>query len=372
MNKPVPSLVAAAVMLASLLGYVGYVVTRHDEARVTVSGTPTPHAYGSASSPPSASPAPPPPPSVFPPSGTVFLGIQTNGGPYDFSPLDAFTAGTGYRPSVMQFTQGWAADTFHAENFDRIAARGMLPIVSWEPWDYSAVGSAHTSGDQPAYRLSRIAGGAFDAYIRSWADGIKALGYPVGIRFAHEMNGFWYPWCESANGNRPGDYVKAFRHVHDIFTAAGATNAIWLWSPNVTYPGAKPLARLYPGDKYVDWVGLSGYYGTAGRTSYQSFNTIFSGTLKQLAGVTKRPVVITETGATNANGQQAQWIRQMFQELPRHPEIVGVIWFEVTKEIDWRLAGNPASMRAYAAGARAKRYAVTWTTNTVPRRSRTR
>ena len=58
----------------------------------------------------------------------------------------------------------------------------MLPILAWEPWDHSATGQARSRGAQPAYRLSRIVDGAFDDYIRSWADGIKDLGYPVGIR----------------------------------------------------------------------------------------------------------------------------------------------------------------------------------------------
>ena len=103
-------------------------------------------------------------------------------------------------------------------------------------------GNDASSGDQPAYRLAAIIDGTYDAYIRSWATGMAALPYPVVIRFAHEMNGFWYPWCEQSNGNRPGDYVAAWRHVHDLFADAGAHNVTWLWSPNVTYPGAAPLA----------------------------------------------------------------------------------------------------------------------------------
>src|SRR5262249_37398206 len=162
----------------------------------------------------------------------------------------------------------------------------MLPIVAWEPWDY-------THGvNQPAYRLSAIYGGHYDTYIRSWATGIAALRIPIVMRFAHEMNGSWYPWCEQSNGNRPGDYIRAARHVHEIFTAAGARNVTWMWSPNVTYPGARPLSSLYPGDSYVDWIGLSGYYGTGGVTAYRSFNSIFAGTLTELGTFSLKPVVI--------------------------------------------------------------------------------
>jgi beta-mannanase len=243
----------------------------------------------------------------------------------------------------------------------------MLPIVAWEPWDHSATGEARSRGAQPEYRLSRIAGGDFDDYIRSWADGIKALGYPVGIRFAHEMNGFWYPWCEQSNGNRPGDYVKAYRHVHDLFRAAGAENVIWLWSPNVTYPGAEPLEGLYPGDDYVDWIGLSGYYGTEGVESYRSFNAIFTRTFDELRTFTDRPIVITETGATDSDGAKARYVREMFAQLPDHPDVIGVIWFELRNDVDWRVATAPAAAKAFGQGAGSERYAVSWSTNTVAR-----
>jgi hypothetical protein len=310
---------------------------------------------------PSAAPAP------FPPRGKVFLGVQTNLGPYDFSAVDAFSKATDHQPSVLQFSQGWAEDQFDAGRLTSIADRGMLPIVSWEPWDYTLRGRAASSGDQPAYRLSAIIGGTYDAYIRSWATGIAALPFPVVIRFAHEMNGFWYPWCEQSNGNRPGDYVKAWRHVHDIFRDAGAKNVTWLWSPNVTYPGAAPLKNLYPGNAYVDWIGLSGYYGTAGRESYISFNQIFTGTLAQLKKFTRKPIIVTETGATNATGQQVRWIVQMFAQLAQHPQIIGVIWFESNKEIDWRIAGVPAAAAAFGRGAANPRYDAPWTATGIPR-----
>ena len=312
---------------------------------------------------PEPRPSPTAPPQPFPPAGKVFLGVQTNAGPSDFGPVDAFTSATHHAPSVLQYSVGWADQRFDRAQLDAIAAKGMLPVVSWEPWDY-----ASKSGPaQPAYRLANIAGGAYDAYIRSWATGIAALAYPVVIRFAHEMNGFWYPWCEQANGNHAGDYVRAWRHVHDLFTAAGARNVTWLWSPNVTYPGAAPLAPLYPGDSYVDWIGLSGYYGTAGRTSYISFDQIFTDTLSEVDSLTRKPVVVTETGATNAAGKQAAWITQMFSQLPGHPEVIGVIWFEATKEIDWRVATVPAAASAFGQGAADPRYDTPWAPNGIPR-----
>ena len=354
--------VIVAIVLA-LVGYTVYVSGRSPHRGAAGTGVPA------ASRPATASPSPSQPPSVFPPPGKTFLGVQTGQGPYDMTDLDAFGRATGYQPSVLQFTQSWANESFNREAFDLIVARHMLPLLSWEPWDYKATGRARSNGEQPAYRLARITAGAYDGYISSWARGIKDLGYPVAVRFAHEMNGFWYPWCEQSNGNHRGDYVRAYRHVHQVFAAAGATNVIWVWSPNVTYPSADPLRRLYPGDRYVDWVGLSGYYGTAGVQTYRSFNSIFTSTFAELRTFTRKPIVITETGATDASGQRARWVRQMFAQLPKHTDVIGVIWFEADKELDWRLSSTPAAARAFGAAAAQARYQVSWTTNTIPLRT---
>ncbi len=308
-----------------------------------------------------SSPAPPPEP--FPAPGKVFLGINTNAGGYDFAALDAFVQATGTQPSAMQFTQGWGHNQFDRGLFDRIAARHMLPIVSWEPWNYDTRGE---SQDQPDYRLANIIDGRFDDYIRSWAKGMAALPYPVVIRFAHEMNGFWYPWCEQSNGNAKGDYVKAWRHVHDVVNEAKPRNISWLWSPNVSYTNSTPLKALYPGDEYVDWIGLSGYYGTAGTKNYRSFDHIFTGTFNELATFTNKPIVITETGATDAIGRREQWVREMFSELPHHPNVIGVIWFEAVKEIDWRLASTPDAAQAFGENASQARYQTPWNTYSIP------
>ena len=309
-------------------------------------------------------------PRPFPPQGKKFIGIMSSTAPGDWSTLNAFTSAVHVRPSVYEFTQGWAVNQFDRAAIDQVAARGMLPLISWEPWDYEdPAPGAQTEGNQPAYKLSNIINGRFDGYIRSWADGIKGLRYTIAIRFAHEMNGNWYPWgMQDLNGNTPAQYVAAWRHVHDIFTEVGATNVVWVWSPNVAYPGSSPLAALYPGDQYVDWIGLSGYYGTPGMDTYESFNQIFDETVGQLRAVTAKPIVITETGGTNTGGYMARFVTQMFRQLPEgHPNIIGVIWYEAARGADWRLATHPAAAAAFTRAVGGNQlYETPWRPGMVP------
>ena len=299
--------------------------------------------------------------SLFPPPGKKFIGIMTNGGAYDFTQLDRFTRAVGQQPSVYEFPQGWAVNQFNRAAIDQVAERGMLPLISWEPWNYQRQSKiASLSGDQPAYSLSHIINGGYDGYIRSWAEGVKSLPYTIAIRFAHEMNGNWYPWGVFTNGNSVGEYAPAWRHVHDIFTRIGAKNVIWVWSPNVVWNTSTNLAELYPGNSYVDWIGLSGYYGTPGALRYESFDTIFAQTIAELRTFTSKPLVITETGATNVSGLMARWITQMFRQLPAHTDIIGVIWFEAFKVVDWQVTDYPAAAAAFRAGIGSRLYQTQW------------
>lgn len=303
----------------------------------------------------------------FPPRGKQFIGIMTTGGPYDFTDLDNFTTAVKHKPEVYEFSQGWALNQFNRGVIEGVARRGMLPMISWEPWNYRSESRIDSlRGYQPAYRLSNIIDGRYDKYITSWAEGVKGLGFTIAVRFAHEMNGYWYPWCVLANGNKIGQYVKAWRHVHDIFKKVGATNVIWVWSPNVVWNGSVDLAKLYPGNAYVNWIGLSGYYGTPGMFSYEDFDTIFDRTIAELRTFTRKPLVITETGATNTSGLMARYIIQMFRELPAHTSIIGVIWYEGFNVVDWRVSDHPAAAAAFASGFAKHRYQMSWRPGMVP------
>ncbi|GIG29380.1 glycoside hydrolase family 26 protein [Cellulomonas marina] len=225
-----------------------------------------------------------------------------------------------------------------------VVDHGSVPVITWEPWVW-------TGGvDQPAYRLTEIAGGRWDAQLAAFADVLARWGGPVQVRWGHEMNGDWYPWGTGVNANAAGDYVRAYRHVHDVLTARGARQVTWVWSPNVVYPGSTPLAGLYPGDAYVDVVAVDGYnWGTsAPGKRWQTPAEVFDETLAQVRAVAPtKPLMIAETASTELGGDKAAWVRALFAWADAQPGLLAVAWFDEDKETDWRIASSRASVAAF-------------------------
>ena len=244
------------------------------------------------------------------------LGVWS-GQPWEPGNLDAVTALLGRAPSVFLTYQGWD-HAFRASDMQEIAQRGAAHVVTWVP-----------SG----YDLKSIASGSHDAFIRDWAKDAAAWGGRIYLRPMHEMNGDWYSWGRGVNGNTPSEFVTAWRHMHDIFAAEGATNVKWVWSPNVRYGNEYPLADLYPGSGYVDWVALDGYnWGLdshLGQPAWQGFEAIFGATYREVTGVAPgKPIMIAETASTENGGSKAQWILQTFlTDAPKYPAVRAMIWF---------------------------------------------
>jgi beta-mannanase len=172
------------------------------------------------------------------------------------------------------------------------------------------------------------------------------------------------PYSEGSNGNRRGQFVRVWRHVHDIFRRAGATNVSWVWCPNVQYPGSLPLRELYPGDAYVDWTCLDGYnWGTnpASPQGWHSFDQTFGPTYRLITRsiAPLKPMMIGETAASEWGGSKAQWITQALAGIPRrYPRIRGVVWFNKNADrMDWVIESSAAARRAFARAIAAPVYA---------------
>ncbi|HEY5973293.1 MAG TPA: glycosyl hydrolase [Geobacteraceae bacterium] len=237
------------------------------------------------------------------------------------------------------------------EELDR-SAREIL--LTWEPWLLPADPAALER--QPAFSLSRILSGSYDEYIRAFARRLASFRQTVYFRPLHEMNGLWYPWGGTVNGNRPVEYVELWQRLRALFRAEGASRLQWLWTPYAaSYPPTpeNSMAAYFPGDGNLEWVGLDGYNWGEGRegSSWQSFEEIFAAGYDTLCGLSRRPVMIAETASAETGGDKGQWIREMFASLPqRFPRVRAMVWFDLDKECDWRIASTAASLAAFREG----------------------
>jgi mannan endo-1,4-beta-mannosidase len=271
-------------------------------------------------------------------------------GMYPLSRLTTFEADAGKKVAIIMDFFSWQ-DSFDPVFMDSVRAHGSIPLVSW--------GSSQ-GPIQPQYALANIINGRFDAYITQFAQAAKAWDHPFFLRFDQEMNDTWPPWSEQVNGNKPGQFVSMWRHVHDIFAKNGATNATWVWCPDA-HGSLATLKELYPGDSYVDWACMDGY--NKGKP-WRSFSQIFSQTYQNLLQITSKPQLIGEMACAEPGGSKANWITDAFsRQLPIHfPNIKAFIWWNVnelaTKGWDWRIESSPASQQAFAKAMRSPAYAT--------------
>jgi len=264
--------------------------------------------------------------------------------------ITAFEADAHKAVSIVMWYQQWGLTDgwqyLQPSWMNTVRSHGAIPLVTWDPENPSVYGPV-----QPAYSLQNIINGNFDAYITRWAQDSKAWGHPYFLRFAHEMNGNWNAWSEQVNGNKPGQFVLAWRHVHDIFTRLGVYNVTWVWTPNIDYSTSTPLRELYPGDAYVNWVGMSGYnWGTLGGHVWQPFSSVFSQTYYDILNITSLPLMIAETASTEIAGNKAGWITDAFvTQLPHNfPRIRAFVWFNEPKETNWQIESSSSSQNAFS------------------------
>ncbi|WP_328551352.1 glycoside hydrolase family 26 protein [Streptomyces sp. NBC_00358] len=259
-------------------------------------------------------------PLLYPPK--KYFGVSRPKAPHSMEPVLDWARKVGKQPNLIVYYVGWG-DSFDASGTRNAWNSGAMTLASWEPHGTT---------------LARIADGASDSYLREYAKAVRRLNIPIAISFADEMNGDWEEW--GTTETTPQEYVRAWRHVHDVFEAAGATNVIWTWSPNIVQPGThKDLSPLYPGDAYVDWVGLIGYF-----TDWDphTFDGLFGTTLTEIARFSRKPQLLLETAAMPGR-HRVQDVRALFHGVTASPGLVGFAWFDHKARADWRLDASPQS-----------------------------
>jgi hypothetical protein len=292
-----------------------------------------------------------------PATDPITTGVYIPGAAQDTERLGAFEALVGQPVGIVQWYQPWGADYSHGSAYQpqldvralqSVSERGATPLITWEAW-------GTVNGSDPS-RVETIPTGVYDAYIDSWATGLRDFGRPVYLRLFHELNNQSYPWAYGNNGNSAADLIAAWRYVHDRFEAAGATNVEWVWAPS-TENQLVPFRDIYPGDDYVDWLGVDGYNGG---TIYPEWwggwvtpIEVFAASMASFAAIdATKPVMIVETSTVEQGGSKADWIEELYVELPeRFPQLRAILWFNAAwgpdDRANWLVDSSPASLAAY-------------------------
>ena len=267
-----------------------------------------------------AAPRPQPPPGRY-------LGVYEPGTPSSYQQVTEFTAATGERPNLLLYYSRWGSG-FPGRFAGEALAHGAELIVQIDPADVS---------------LAAIAAGAYDGYLHSYAEQLRAFGHPVIIGFAHEMNGNWYSW---GAGHVPAaTWVAAWRRLVTDIRAVGGTQVTWLWT--ISHKGSAPIRPYWPGAAYVSWVGIDGYFERPSDT----YGSVFGPAVAQVRSFTSRPILLSEVGVGPGTGRKPQDIAALFGGI-RAQHLLGSVWFDVDQHggmlyQDWRLEGDSAAVAAF-------------------------
>ena len=317
---------------------------------------------------------------------SIYWGAIVNGqapSPGNLAPggvFDVFETRSRKKMSILHWGLPWMLrdgswGEFPTSYFEAVRNRGSIPMVNWNSFRLGA------GVNQPDFQLRDIYEGRYDAYIQRWATAAKNWGHPFFLYFNAEMNGWWYNWGEGktssgviVNGNSAGDTVKAWQHVHDIFTSVGATNVSWVWGPNHISTSSQypPLASVYPGDAYVDWTAFSVFnrYPT-----WLGLNSLITGSggitwLKNtyneiLAVAPNKPMMIAQWASVEAGdggAKKAAWITDaLTTQIPLNfPKIKAVVWFNWDDNAGktFPIESSQAATNAWAAGIGSSVYAT--------------
>ena len=270
--------------------------------------------------------------------------------------IDAYGELVGRDPVIVSDYKQWDSIPFEPKELDAIWSRGAVPMIAWEPFSYSG----------KRFPLREIQRGKFDRYIRESARAAREWGHPILVRFAHEMNGDWYPWGRGVEGNNSYRFRAVWQRIVRLFREQGATNVQWVWTPNVNTGGELPFRDLYPGDRWVDWVGFDGFnWAQAGE--WNSFTGIVDNTYEEINRISDRPMIVGETGSSDGGGDKAEWVTSaLTREIPKMPRIRAVVWFDARFEgaaesgggLDPRVDSSPDALQAFRAGISSPLYGL--------------
>jgi hypothetical protein len=320
---------------------------------------------------------------VPPPGGRIYHGAYP-----DFRDTEDFVTASRVRKferlagrgiAWAYFSNNWGRKIrFPLRAVRRIQSTGSVPFIrlmartGWRP-----------GGPDPRYRLQRIIDGDFDSELIGWGRAAARWGRPMLVEFGTEVNGSWFPWNGRWNGgprrdgfgdpkkaDGPERFRAAYRHVRDMIEAGGARNLTWFFHVDDSSLPRKPwnaLAAYYPGDRYVDWVGVS-VYGplTSDETWRPTFSQAMGRVYPRLAALSDKPIALLEFGSRQGPGKAA-WFRDALSTIAsrRFRRLRAVsVWSEAWQNADGSISNlkinsDRPTLRIYRSFARRPMFSST-------------
>lgn len=258
----------------------------------------------------------------------------------------------GKKVAIAHYYRGWEnlEKPTIVDELNTIAENGWRPMVSVNPYFFADC----QSGGLTLYKA--ITSGNCDGFLHTAMRNLKNFGKPLFLRFAWEMNISDIQWSIQKTGSTTEDFIAAWRHFHDIAISEGATNILWVFSPNTEAGGSVAYNLLYPGDTYVDWLGLDGYnWGTTRPSGWLSFGTLFGQSYRDITALAPtKQLMIAEVNSTDQGGDKAAWYHDMLaQQIPYYyPKIAAVVFYneDRTSEegVNWLITVTPAALSAFS------------------------
>ena len=300
---------------------------------------------------------------LIPPTSGIYAGVFPDMGNTEDSltteRIQEYLNITGTQPLWICFSNSWFYGIkFPKDKAESVAGFNSIPYIRIMPRSDWGMGRPDL-----VYGLDKIANGDFDEDLIKWAKDAKKFGKPILVEFAPEMNGNWFPWSGVFNFEEEGAelYKDAHRHVVDLMRETGADNLTWMYHVNaVSEPNAdwNRFISYYPGDEYIDWLGMSVYGSQKVGWPWAFFYPYFRSAYRELEKLSKvKPIAIAEFGVVEdpSAGNKAEWIRDAFETVlsGKFPRLKAIsYWHSSFDNADgsisnMRIDSSPEALKVY-------------------------
>jgi hypothetical protein len=242
------------------------------------------------------------------------------------------------------FSNNWFSGiTFPAEGVNTLKELGRIPFIRLmarheDAWE--------NPGGETLFTMQNIINGMFDNELRTWARAARDCGIPLLVEFGTEVNGEWFPWNGKYHGggtlNGYGDpnypdgperFRDAYRHIIQLFRDEGADNITWFFHVNNSnWPNEEwnQYSYYYPGDDYIDWIGVSVYGPQTPDSDYETFTSLMDVSYPMLSALSAdKPIALLEFSICEGSWSKKGWITDAFDSIAggRYPRLKAISWW---------------------------------------------